>query len=491
MNKPVVNLSHPEHLFLAGVWVAPHAGGAIEIISPSDETFVTSVAEASEADVDRAVAAARRAFDHGPWPRMAGPERAAYLRRIADHLASRANEFASAWALQVGMPFAHAMAGAERFRGYFDYYADLAERGFEEVRTAPNGMACLVVREPVGVAACVVPWNAPLASTLLKVAPALAAGCAVILKPSPETPLEALLLAECVAAAGLPEGVFSVLPANREVSDYLIRRPEVDKVSFTGSTAAGRHIASVCGERMARYTMELGGKSAAIVLDDVNIDTLVAGIMPNLVGLAGQQCAAFSRILVSAKRRDEVIQAVSSAMQSVKVCDAFEPSTQMGPLVSSRQLDRVCGYINAGRTEGAKIVTGGSRPKGLPKGWFIEPTLFTDVDNGMKIAREEVFGPVGVVITYKDEEDAIAIANDSDYGLSGGVFTEDVERAYAVSRRIRTGNIGKNCRVIDYRLPYGGFKLSGLGREGGPEGLDAFCEIKTICLPHVPAHLSC
>jgi len=489
MNQPLVKLSNPEQLFVGGAWLKPQNGGGIEIISPSDESFVTKVGEASEADVDRAVAAARKAFDQGPWPRMTGPERAVYLRRIGKRLAARGAEFASAWALQVGMPLAHAMAGAGRFPGYFDFFADLAEKGFEEVRPAPGGMACMVVREPVGVSACVVPWNAPLSTALLKVAPALAAGCTVILKPSPETPLEALLLAECVAEAGVPEGVFSVLPAHREVSDYLIRRPEVDKVSFTGSTAAGRHIAAVCAERMARFTMELGGKSPAIILDDAKIETVVQGIMPNLVGLAGQQCSAFSRILVSPKRRDEVIEAISAAMQAIKVGSAFDDATQMGPLVSKRQLDRVCGYISAGSSEGAKLVTGGGRPKDLPKGWFVEPTLFTDVDNQMKIAREEIFGPVGVVITYQNEEEAIAIANDTDYGLSGGVFTEDPERAYAVSRRIRTGNIGHNCRVIDYRLPYGGFKLSGVGREGGPEGLDAFTEIKTIFLNEPPAHL--
>lgn len=488
MNTPTVNLSHPEQLFVGGSWVKPH-GGYIEIISPSNETVVTKVAEASGSDVDNAVAAARKAFDDGPWPRMTGAERAVYMRRIANGLDARSNEIAKAWALQVGMPFAYSLAFAGACRGYLDYFAELAEKGFEEVRPAPAGMSCVVVREPAGVAACVVPWNAPLATMLLKVAPALAAGCTVIAKPSPETPLEAMLLAECVAEAGVPEGVFSVLPANRDVSDYLIRRREVDKVSFTGSTAAGRHIASVCGERMARYTMELGGKSAAIILDDAKIETVVNGIMPNLVFMAGQQCAAFSRILVSSRRRDDVIEALSAAMRSIKVGDAFDQSTQMGPLVSKRQLERVCNYINAGAKEGARIVTGGGRPEHLPKGWFVEPTLFTDVDNDMTIAREEIFGPVGVVISYTNVEDAIAIANDSEYGLSGGVFTEDVERAYAVARRVRTGNIGQNCRVVDFRLPYGGFKLSGVGREGGPEGLDAFTELKTIFLPQRPAHL--
>jgi acyl-CoA reductase-like NAD-dependent aldehyde dehydrogenase len=485
-----VELAHPEKLFIGGAWVAPQTSAAIEIISPSDETLVGRVAEASEADVDLAVAAARRAFDDGPWPRMSGPERAAVLRRMGERLAARADDFARAWSLQVGQPYSQTAPVAPYFKAYCDYFAALADQGFEELRPPAQGGACVVVREPVGVTAAVVPWNAPMATLLLKVAPALAAGCTVIAKPSPETPLEALLLAECAAEAGLPQGVLSVLPANREVSDHLIRNRQVDKVSFTGSTAAGRHIASVCGERMARFTMELGGKSAAIVLNDAKIETVVAGVMPNLISLCGQQCAAFSRILVPHHRRAEVVEALAAAFRAVRVGHAFDAATQMGPLVAERQRERVCGYIAKGAQEGARLVTGGGRPADLPKGWFVEPTLFDNAANDMTIAREEIFGPVGVVIGYGDEEEAIAIANDSDYGLSGGVFTEDLERAYAVGRRIRTGNFAQNGRVIDFTLPYGGFKLSGVGREGGIEGLHGFTEIKTICLPSAPSHLA-
>lgn len=485
-----VTLAHCDKLYIGGGWAAPATDRVIRIISPSSEEEVGSVAEASEADVDRAVAAARHAFDHGPWPRMTGPERAAKLRAIADRFAARSGEFARAWSLQVGIPFAHVEAMAPYFRAYFDYFAGLADQGFEEVRKPMQGGTAVVVREPVGVAACIVPWNAPLATMLLKVAPALAAGCTVIAKPSPETPLEALLLAEVIAEAGLPEGVFSVLPAHREVSDHLIRRPEIDKVSFTGSTVAGRHIASVCGERMARYTMELGGKSAAIILDDARLETVIAGIMPNLIGLAGQQCAAFSRILVPEHRKDEITQGLAAAFAAVKVGDAFDATTQMGPIVSSRQLDRVCGYVARGTADGARLVSGGARPKHLDKGWFIEPTLFDNVTNDMAIAREEIFGPVGAIITYADEEQAIAIANDSDYGLSGGVFTEDTDHAYAVARRIRTGNFAQNGRVIDFTLPYGGFKQSGIGREGGIEGLHGFTEVKSVFLPQPPSHLA-
>jgi acyl-CoA reductase-like NAD-dependent aldehyde dehydrogenase len=324
---------------------------------------------------------------------------------------------------------------------------------------------------------------------LLKVGWALMAGCTVIAKPSPETPIDALILAECAAEVGFPEGVLSVLPAGREVGDYLIRKPEVDKVSFTGSTAAGLHIASVCGARMARVTTELGGKSAAIICDDVDVGQMVPQLMPNITIMTGQQCAAFSRVLVSRRRHDEVVDAISAAMRAVKVGDPRNADTEMGPLIAARQFDRVNGYIAGAREDGAKLVCGGGRPADLAPGWFVDATLFTGVDNSMTIAREEVFGPVAVVIPFDDEEEAIRIANDSHYGLSGGVFTPDTDRAYAIARRIRTGNFTQNGRVIDFTFPYGGFKQSGLGREGGPEGLTAFTELKSIFLPAAPGQL--
>ena len=330
MTDTLVNLASPDKLFIGGDWTSSSGNDGIDIISPSTEEKVGRVSKATTADMDRAVASARHAFDHGPWPRLSGAERAVFLRKIADEMLKRSDDFARAWSLQVGMPYAQSSMTGPFFGRYFTYYADLAEKGFEEVRQPMMGGHCIVVREAVGVVVAVVPWNAPLATMILKVAPALAAGCTVIAKPSPETPLEALILAECIAAAGVPEGVFSVLTADRDVSDYLIRKPEVDKVSFTGSTAAGLHIASVCGSRMARVTTELGGKSAVIILDDAKVETVVAGIMPNLVGLCGQQCSAFSRILVPASLKSAVTEALSAAMQSVVVGDPFDAATQMG-----------------------------------------------------------------------------------------------------------------------------------------------------------------
>lgn len=481
-------LARPDMLYIGGAWRKPATADTIEIISPTTEESLGKVAAASPEDMDRAVAAARDALNNGPWPRMSGAERARKLREIADRLYARRADMARAWSAQVGAIAKIAELSAQFSRTSFDYYAGLAEKGFEELRDHPYGK-CLVVREPVGVVAAVVPWNSPLSTLLLKVAPALAAGCPVIAKPAPETPLEALILAEIIDEVGLPEGVFSVVPADREVSDHLIRNADVDKVSFTGSTAVGLHIASVCGSRMARVTTELGGKSAAIVLDDAKVETVVAGIMPSLIVVTGQQCAAFSRVLVPRSRLAEFEQAIAAAFAAVKVGDPFDPAIDMGPLVAKRQLDRVCGYISKAKEEGARVVTGGNRPAHLPKGWFIEPTVFSDVTNDMTIAREEVFGPVTVVIPYDDLEEAIAIANDSHYGLSGGVFTEDTNKAYDVARRIRTGNFTQNGRQIDCTTPYGGFKQSGIGREGGPEGLDSFTEVKAIFMAEAPTNL--
>src|SRR6218665_3673270 len=379
MVDTIVNLASPEKLFIGGDWSSSSGDSGIDIVSPSSEETVGRVAMATAADMDRAVAAARQAFDHGPWPRMTGAERAPYLRRIVEEMAKRSEDFARAFSLQVGMPYAHSVGMAPFLGGYFSYYADLAEQNWqEEVRTPLQGGHAVIVREPVGVVVAVVPWNAPLPTLALKVAPALAAGCTVIAKPAPETPLEALILAECIAAAGVPEGVFSVLTADREVSDHLIRNPDVDKVSFTGSTAAGEHIASVVSARSGRITTELGGKSAAIVLDDADIGKVVGGVMATLVGLCGQQCSAFSRILVPRSLKGAITDAFTAGFQSVVIGDPFAEGTQMGPLIARRQHDRVLDYIEKGKAAGATIATGGKRPEHLDKGFYVEPTLFTD-----------------------------------------------------------------------------------------------------------------
>jgi len=475
---------HPDQLFIGGRWVSPASAEKIRVISPLTEEEVATVAAATAADMDRAVEAARAAFESGPWPRLAARERAAFLERLLRLLQEHAHELAELITQEMGAPISFSRLG-QTFAAnlVLEYYVDLARRfPFEEERPGMLGPV-VVRREPVGVAACIVPWNVPLFTTMLKLAPALAAGATVVLKPAPETPLDALVLAELIERAEFPPGVVNVVPAGREAGEYLVTHPGVDKVAFTGSTAAGRRIAALCGERLKRVTLELGGKSAAIVLDDAETTSTIAGLVPAILMNNGQACVAQTRVLVSRRRYREFTEALAEAFRSVTVGDPMDPATVVGPLVSARQRERVEGYIRLGLEEGARCVCGGGRPAHLPRGWFVEPTLFADVNNRMRIAREEIFGPVAAVIPYENEEDAIALANDSEYGLSGSVWTQDVARGLEVARRVRTGTYTVNGLALEFCAPFGGYKVSGLGRELGPEGLAAFLEAKSIALP--------
>ncbi len=471
-------------LFIGGEWVAPSSSSVIDVISPHSEEVVGRAPEAKEADVDRAVAAARLAFDRGPWPRLPATERADVMASLLAALQQRADEMAVLITSEMGSPISFSHLGqVMASHMVLDYFTRLArEYVFEDVRPGLLGPA-LVRREAVGVVGAIVPWNVPLFVTMLKLAPALAAGATVVLKPAPETPLDALVLAEAAAEAGLPAGVLNVVPAGREVGEHLVKHPQVDKVSFTGSTAAGRRIASLCGEQLKRVTLELGGKSAAIILDDADLVPTVAALLPAAMMNSGQACVAQTRILASRRRYDEVVEALVAAVEEVKVGDPMDPQTFCGPLVAARQRDRVEGYIRAGKQEGARVATGGGRPAGLPHGWYVQPTVFTGVDNTMRIAREEIFGPVIAVIPYDTPEDALRIANDSDYGLSGSVWTSDVDRGLEVARQVRTGTYSVNGFAMEFSAPFGGFKGSGLGRELGPEGLASYLEAKTINLP--------
>ena len=329
----------------------------------------------------------------------------------------------------------------------------------------------------------IVPWNVPLFTIMLKLGPALASGSTVVLKPAPETPLDAYLLADVLEEVGLPAGVVNIVPAGREVGEHLVSHPDVDKIGFTGSTAAGKKIAALCGAQLKRCTLELGGKSAAIVLDDADLATAIPGLLPNSIMNNGQACIAQTRILASRKRYDEVVDALATAMAATKVGEPLDPETAIGPLVAERQRDRVLGYIEKGREEGARVVVGGGRPAGFDKGWFVEPTVFADVDNKMTIAQEEIFGPVLAVIPYDSEADAIRIANESDYGLAGSVWTSDAAAGLEIAKQVRTGTYGVNGSSMNFAAPFGGFKQSGVGRELGPEGLEAYLELKGINMP--------
>lgn len=484
-------LSAPERLFIAGEWRAPIDGGTLEVISPSRGSVGARVAAAGPRDIEAAVEAARDAFDNGPWPRMPMAERTAIVRKVAALLRERLSETAYATTLEMGAPLPVARAVAERAAALFDDYSDIGDAyPIEDVRLRTNGEYAVVVSEPVGVVAAIVPWNGPALLAALKVAPALVAGCTVVLKPAPETPLDAYILAECLEEAGVPAGVFNLVPADRDASDHLIRHPGIDKISFTGSTGVGKHILRTVSDRVGRVSLELGGKSAAIVLEDADPELVVSRLASEVTMNTGQVCAALMRIIVPRSQSRLYGEMLADAVSQVRVGDPFEQGTQVGPLAMKRQLERVQGYIDKGREEGATLMCGGGSPADLDSGFYIQPTVFANVDRHMTIAREEIFGPVASVIAHDGADDAVRIANDSDYGLHGGVFTSDVDTAYAVARRLRTGNVGHNIRAIDWHMPFGGFKQSGLGREGGVEGFRNFLETKTVYVATPPSQLA-
>jgi betaine-aldehyde dehydrogenase len=476
-----------DKLFIGGTWVTPEGTGTIDVVSPSTEEVMGRVPDATTADIDRAVSVARDAFDHGPWPHLAPAERAVILAKVADAINAQMGELAELITNEMGSPLifsqlAQVLAPAM----IFNYYAGLAATfAFDEVRTGLLSPEVLVTKEPVGVVGAIAPWNVPLFLASAKLAPSLLAGCTVVYKPAPETPLDAFRLAEIFADAGLPDGVLSVVPAGREVSEHLVTHPDVDKVTFTGSTAAGRRIGGLCGEQLKRCTLELGGKSAAILLDDVDLAQALPALLPNALMNNGQACIAQTRILAPRDRYTEVVEALVDAVEtSWPVGDPLDLGTAIGPLVAARQRDRVEGYIRSGQEEGAKVATGGGRPGGFERGYYVEPTVFADVNNAMRIAQEEIFGPVLVVIPYDGDDQAVALANDSDYGLCGSVWTADNDRGLGVARQVRTGTYMLNSGTpIDFATPFGGYKQSGVGREFGPEGLEPFLESKSISLP--------
>lgn len=467
--------------FIGGEWRRPSHSASIDVVSPANARLVGTVAAALPEDIDKAVAAAKHAFYQGEWPRTSATERATLLKRIAANLRSRLTETAVATTIEMGAPLTETTAISSWAADVFDFYASvLEEYPLEQTRPRANGELALILKEPVGVVAAIIPWNAPALLAAFKVAPALAAGCTVILKAAPETPYDSYILAECIEAAGLPPGAFNFLTADREASDHLVRHAHVDKVSFTGSTAVGKRILAAASERVGRVSLELGGKSAAIVLEDADPD-IVANSMALEVSInCGQVCAALSRLLVPCHLATEYEERLRAAVIAKKVGDPFDPDTRIGPLAMERQWQRVRSFVAKGSAEGAKLVMGGETPSDLSEGYYIDPVIFAGVSAEMTIAREEIFGPVLSIIPYDSPDEAIRIANDSDYGLHGSVFTADSAAALAVARQIRTGSIGHNGRMIDWQMPFGGFKQSGLGREGGVEGLEQYFETKTF-----------
>ena len=481
MATETVSIAAPDCIFVNGAWAPPSGTQKLSVISPVTEEAIMTFPDGTPADMDRAVGSARAAFDTGPWPRMSPQERGEMLIKVTKVLERRLPELANVWTAQVGAPISLTKYASTQAPGLFEFYGKMIQTyPVEDERKRDDGRVARVVREPAGVVAAITPWNAPMVLLCYKVAAALAAGCTVVSKPAPETPMDAYLLAECIEEAGLPPGVFNVVPAGRETGDYLVRHPGVDKISFTGSTAAGRNIMAACAGRMARCSFELGGKSAAIVLDDADIGQVLASLVPFSMPITGQVCFSLTRVLVPRSRATEIRDAYVGAISKIKVGDPFEADTHMGPLTMKRQLDRVQGYIAKGRSEGARLILGGGRPEHLKKGYFVEPTVFADVDTRMTIAQEEIFGPVVSFISYDDIDDAITKANDTIYGLHGAIYTADPERGYQLARRVRSGSVTVNGLIVDYKMPFGGFKQSGFGREGGIEGLENYFEVKTI-----------
>ncbi len=490
MTSQALNVPHADRFYIGGQWVEPSSEATFTVLNSATEEIVARVPQATEADADAAVQAARQAFDHGPWPRMTPAERAVYLDRIAERLEALNDDFARIWTTESGVLYKIAQPRVGQYlSGAFRQYSAMAHTYpfIKPVRSA-SGHQGYQIQEPVGVSVAIVPWNGPAGLIAYKVAPALLAGCTVIIKSSPEAPCSGNLFAQICDEVGLPPGVVNAITADREVSESLVRNPGVDKITFTGSTAAGRRIGAVASERVARCTLELGGKSPALVLDDYDVEAAA-----KLLGtayfsyLTGQVCASLTRIIVPRAKHDAMVDALVDAARGMVIGDPFDPATTMGPLASERQRDTVERMVAQGVAEGARLAVGGGRPKHLERGFFFEPTVFANVDNSSFIARNEFFGPVLSVIAADSEQHAIDMANDSIYGLNAAVFTHDAEHAMRVARQLRSGSVGHNASRYDFAIGFGGFKQSGIGREGGEGGLEAFLESKTVVLDQMAA----
>ncbi|EHI12707.1 aldehyde dehydrogenase [Mycolicibacterium thermoresistibile] len=484
--------------FIDGDWREPASTETFTVISPASGEPIGSVPSASTADIDVAVEAARRAFYETDWPRRPVEERAALCEALAAKIHEHRADFIDLVVDELGCT----RQLAEVYQAvaptlHWNYNAEVARNyPLSEVRTAdlgplaggseggmimPYQTQSLVVREPVGVVATLVAYNFAFAGTAQKVAPAVAAGCTVVIKVPEPNPLAIFAMGELIREVGFPPGVINIVAAGPAASEHLVSHPDVDMVSFTGSTTVGSKIGRVCGERIRPAVLELGGKSAAIVLDDADLETTI----PTLLGVSvipssGQSCVCQSRFLVPRSRHDEIVDRLVEALRGVKVGDPHDPDTQMGPLITEAHRRRVLGFIDRAVEQGAKVAFGGGIPEGLDRGWYVEPTLLTNVHTDMEIAREEVFGPVVAVIPYDDEDDAVRIANDSRYGLAGSVFTSDIERGFEIARRVRTGTFSVNSFSADFNSPFGGFKDSGIGREHGVAGFEEYLVPKTI-----------
>jgi aldehyde dehydrogenase (NAD+) len=472
-------------IFIDNDHVTAHATARISVINPATEEVIGSVPDCGPADIDAAVASSNAAFN-GEWRSWSPDDRVEALSRFSQAIQGRMQDFADVITAEVGTPTTQSMM-MQVFAStmVLDQYVNAAKNySWTEQRQGSLGQKVIINRQPVGVCAGVVPWNVPLFIAAMKLGPVIATGSTMILKTAPETPLHGRLIGECAKEAGLPPGVVNVVSAGRDGSEYLVRHPKIDKVSFTGSVLTGGIVGGICGEQIKRCTLELGGKSAAIILDDVDLDAVMGDLVMSGMLNTGQACGAQTRILAPKSRYDEITEALGAAVAAIPYGDPTDPDMVLGPLVAQTQKDKVAGYLAAGKEAGAVAVTGGNVASQFDKGYYIEPTVFRDVTNDMKIAQEEIFGPVLSCIEYGSVDEAIAIANDSDFGLSGSVWTQDFDHAAEIARQVRTGVVAVNsAAILDMASPFGGFKKSGIGRELGPEGFGPFTEIQSVLLP--------
>ncbi|KPM51961.1 aldehyde dehydrogenase [Frankia sp. R43] len=473
-------LMHRKEFYIGGEWVAPAVDEHLDVVSPWSEKVVGSVPVATTEDMDRAVSAARRAFE-GSWAQTSRADRGEILKAVAENVRKRVVDLVDAQVEEMAIPVASGYQQNEMIAPLFDYYGELAVNYPFERHEIIGPNKAVIVQEPVGVVGAIVPWNGPTCLAAWKIAPALAAGCTVVLKPPPEAPVSSLVLAEILHEAGLPAGVLNVVPGGREVGEYLVTHKDTDKISFTGSTGAGKRIMSLCGDQIKRVSLELGGKSAAIFLDDADLQMILPRYVRGAMHNSGQVCAMLSRALVPRHLYDDAAELAARTAATFKIGDPHDDDTVIGPLVAKRQQDRVLGYIDIATSEGARILTGGKAPAEMATGFYVEPTVLAGVEPHMRVAQEEIFGPVLSFIPYGTEEEAVAIANGTSFGLTAAVFGGDQQRAMAVARRLQAGSVSVNGGYGPYpRTSFGGFKESGLGRELGTEGLGVYLEPKSI-----------
>ena len=476
--------AQPENLIISGQRVPAADGRTYDTVNPATGEALATVAEAGEQDVQRAVAAARRAFDEGPWPRWPAGRRARVMLKLASLIADRTKDLAQLESQNCGKTIRDATSEVKGIVRCFEYYAGAADKIVGQTIPVYGSGLDFTLREPVGVAAQIIPWNFPIVMAAWKLAPALAAGCAVVLKPARLTPLTALALGQLCLEAGVPEGVVNVLTGSGPtIGAALVRHRGVDKVAFTGSTEVGRELMRMAGDNITRISLELGGKSANIIFDDADLDKAVELGVPAIFGNAGQDCTARSRILVQRGILDEFTQRFVARTERLQVGDPLDPKTDVGAIISPQQKATVRGYIEVGQSEGAALAYGGTDPDdaALAHGNFLVPAVLTGVRNGMRVAQEEIFGPVAAIIPFDTEDDAIAIANDSIYGLSGSIWTRNINRALNTARRVRTGTLSVNTNYgIHIEAPFGGYRQSGIGREPGMYGIELYTEVKNV-----------